>query len=188
MTNEDGTSGEGPRPTAVRIGDAERESAVQALGEHMKAGRLQVDEYSERSGRAAEARTADELTSLFTDLPAPHPTLPDAGAGAAVRPVPAGGDLDQHRPPGTPAQRAAGALIGVSWIGAVVLMVTTGFGWWMFAIPIALSVVFGSIWGKGWQRELNGRDDRRDWPHDRRDARQQRRDDRRNRRGHGYYR
>jgi hypothetical protein len=187
VTNEDGTSGEDPRPTAVRIGDAERESAVQALGEHMKAGRLQVDEYSERSSKAAEARTADELTRLFTDLPAPHPTLPPAGAGQQVQPVQSGTEVAQRRPGGTPAQRAAGALIGVSWIGAVVLMVTTGFGWWMFAIPIALSVVFGSVWGRGWQRELNGRDDRRDRWDDRRERRDERRDRRDERRGHGYY-
>ncbi len=190
VTNVDGTSGEGPRPTAVRIGDAERESAVQALGEHMKAGRLQVDEYSERSSKAAEARTADELTRLFTDLPAPHPTLPQAGTGPSAQPVATGGEVAQPRAGGTPAQRAAGALIGVSWIGAVVLMVTTGFGWWMFAIPIALSVVFGSVWGKGWQRELNGRDDRRDRWDDRRirwDRRDMRRDRRDDRRGRGHY-
>jgi hypothetical protein len=194
VTNEDGTSGEEPRPAAVRIGDAERESAVQALGEHMKAGRLQVDEYSERSSKAAEARTADELTGLFTDLPAPHPALSQAGAGQQVQPVRAGAEVEQQHPNGTPAQRAAGALMGVSWVAAVVVMVTTGIGWWVFLVPIALSVVFGSVWGRGWQHDLrDGRrdrwDERRDVRRDRwdvrRDDRRDRRDDRR--RGHGYF-
>jgi hypothetical protein len=41
------------RPTSeMRIGDAEREAAVTALGEHFAAGRLTKEEYDERSGRA----------------------------------------------------------------------------------------------------------------------------------------
>ena len=53
----------------LRIGDAEREAAVAALGEHYAAGRLTKDEYDERSGRAWSARTSSALWPLFADLP-----------------------------------------------------------------------------------------------------------------------
>ncbi|GAA1875937.1 hypothetical protein GCM10009836_66520 [Pseudonocardia ailaonensis] len=60
----------------LRIGTAERESASRALNTHLEEGRLGVEEYADRSAKAAVATTAAELTELFTDLPAPHPSLP----------------------------------------------------------------------------------------------------------------
>lgn len=56
---------------AFRVGDAERDAAVSALGEHFAAGRLSKDEFDERSGRAWAARYADDIDELFTDLPQP---------------------------------------------------------------------------------------------------------------------
>jgi hypothetical protein len=76
MTNE--------RPP-IRIGTSERSAALKALDEHLAAGRLDVDEYGERSARASVATTAPELAALFDDLPAPHPALP----GTAGPPLPA---------------------------------------------------------------------------------------------------
>lgn len=55
----------------VRVGTAERERAAAALGEHFAAGRLDIDEFDERVGRAYAAKTAGELVVLFTDLPRP---------------------------------------------------------------------------------------------------------------------
>ena len=60
------------RSSHLRVGDAERDAAVHALGEHFAAGRLTHEEFDERSTAAWSARTAGELTALFTDLPAPH--------------------------------------------------------------------------------------------------------------------
>jgi hypothetical protein len=60
----------------IRIGTAERDAAMKALDAHLEAGRLDVDEYGERSARASVATTAPELAVLFDDLPAPHPPLP----------------------------------------------------------------------------------------------------------------
>ena len=56
-------------PDPVRIGNVEREAAVRALGEHLAEGRLDHDEYQERVSAAYAARTADDLTPLFKDLP-----------------------------------------------------------------------------------------------------------------------
>ena len=53
----------------VRIGDAERDRAVSALGEHYAAGRITKDEFDERSDQATRARYAAELAPLFADLP-----------------------------------------------------------------------------------------------------------------------
>jgi hypothetical protein len=58
----------GPGPE-VRIGDAERESAVAALAERYASGRITHDEFEERSTRAFAARTGSQLRPLFADLP-----------------------------------------------------------------------------------------------------------------------
>lgn len=60
-----------PQPE-IRIGDAEREAAVTALGEHYAAGRLTKEEYDERAGVAWTAKTNSALWPLFADLPRPQ--------------------------------------------------------------------------------------------------------------------
>jgi len=59
MTNE----------SELRIGDAEREAAASALGEHFASGRVTREEYDERSDRVWAARTNSDLTPLLVDLP-----------------------------------------------------------------------------------------------------------------------
>jgi hypothetical protein len=67
-----------PEPRPIRIGDAEREQAVQALGDHFAQGRLEPHEFEERMTAAYAARTAADLEVLFDDLPRPdaprHPS------------------------------------------------------------------------------------------------------------------
>ena len=57
----------------LRVGDAERQQAVTALGEHYAAGRLDQDEYDSRIQTAYAARTRVDLQGLFGDLPEPVP-------------------------------------------------------------------------------------------------------------------
>jgi hypothetical protein len=64
-----GARGAPAAPAQLRIGDAERESAVTALGEHFAVGRLTKDEFDERSSAAWSARTSGDLAPLVTDLP-----------------------------------------------------------------------------------------------------------------------
>jgi hypothetical protein len=66
----------------IRIGDAERQQAIELLGEHLSQGRLSVDEYGDRTARVTAAKTRGELLALFGDLPAPHPQL------AQIAPLP----------------------------------------------------------------------------------------------------
>lgn len=70
-----------PRP-AIRIGDAERNAAVDALGEHLGSGRLNLDEYGERSTKVTNARTMADIDAVFGDLPEPRPV----GAAVSVAP------------------------------------------------------------------------------------------------------
>jgi len=88
-----------PPPVAVRIGTSERDAAITALGEHMRAGRLDPDEYGDRVARASTARYEAELAPLFTDLP-----MLSGGAGTTTS--------SQHGGfgrPGTPPSHRLGA-------------------------------------------------------------------------------
>jgi len=57
----------------VRIGDAERDRAIAALGDHFAAGRLSREEFDERVETAMQARFDHDLDPLFADLPVPVP-------------------------------------------------------------------------------------------------------------------
>ncbi len=57
----------------LRIGDADRESAVDLLGEHYALGRLTREEFDERSDAVWSARTRGDLATVFADLPVRTP-------------------------------------------------------------------------------------------------------------------
>lgn len=75
------------QPSEIRISDSEREDALGKLGEHMSAGRLDIDEYGERSAKVATAKTRGELLGLFGDLPEPKPAFGQPRPVAPVAPV-----------------------------------------------------------------------------------------------------
>ncbi|HEY6787878.1 MAG TPA: DUF1707 domain-containing protein [Trebonia sp.] len=56
-------------PGDIRVSDADRDAAIAELSEHFQAGRLTQEEFGERSGLALRARTGNDLSELFTDLP-----------------------------------------------------------------------------------------------------------------------
>jgi hypothetical protein len=62
----------------VRVGDAERDSAVAQLREHFVAGRLTLDELKGRLGAALSAKTHGQLSGLMRDLPPPPRPRPAA--------------------------------------------------------------------------------------------------------------
>jgi hypothetical protein len=113
----------------LRIGDAEREAAVTALGEHYAAGRLTKDEYDERADRANRARTGADLRPLFDDLP----SLRLDSGGRAPAPVWPG----RSRWPSWPTAGWAPVLLIV--IGLLVLT----------HLPWPLLLIVGWIW---WSR------------------------------------
>lgn len=57
-----------PRPSHLRITDADRDEALDRLAEHYAAGRLDKDEFDERSDAVWTARTGSDLAPIFADL------------------------------------------------------------------------------------------------------------------------
>ncbi len=72
-------------PPTVRVSDADRDRTVTLLREHVVEGRLTLDEFSERIGRALQATTQADLDAVMTDLPASTTGLPEARVGAGTR-------------------------------------------------------------------------------------------------------
>lgn len=70
--------------TTSPVSDADREHVVAQLREHVGAGRLTLDEFSDRARAAYHANTRRELADLTRDLP---------------------GDATHRRPAGPPATR-----------------------------------------------------------------------------------
>jgi hypothetical protein len=136
-------------PSGMRISDTEREQAINMLGEHMSVGRLDVDEYGERSARATAAKTRGELTSLFTDLPDPRPTfapeLPAPTQPAVPLPPPA---RLEERPP---IQRVWAALVPLSAILALILFLTVIKVWFIFLLPAVVAILGGAMFGDDWK-------------------------------------
>jgi len=71
----------GPRAD-LRLSDADREDAISRLSDHYAAGRLDKDEFDERSDAIWTARTGADLAPIFADL---GPIRPDRSL-ATVRP------------------------------------------------------------------------------------------------------
>ncbi len=124
----------GDNPNAnIRISDVERDLAMAALGEHLGTGRLELDEYDDRSTRVIEARTRADLEALFTDLPEPHPDLsaavPPPGRTVTIR------KAKKNDPTVTPASKAMETIAGLTILlgipGAIVLTIVAGL-WWLF--------------------------------------------------------
>jgi hypothetical protein len=139
-------------PSEIRIGDTERESALSALGDHMSAGRLDIDEYGDRTAQVAAAKTRGDLLALFGDLPAPHPKFGVATpapvptvATSAAAPVPSGNGMPLP-------QRLMAAAVPLASIAAVVLFFTIG-TWLVFLIPAAVMVLGGAFWGDDWKQQ-----------------------------------
>lgn len=55
---------------ALRASDFDRERVVAALQQHTAAGRLSLDEFAERAGRAYASATLADLAAVTRDLPA----------------------------------------------------------------------------------------------------------------------
>jgi hypothetical protein len=60
----------------MRASDGDRERIVAALQRHTAAGRLSLDEFTERVDRALACRTHADLAALMRDLPA-EPAVDD---------------------------------------------------------------------------------------------------------------
>ncbi|MTD14171.1 DUF1707 domain-containing protein [Nakamurella sp. YIM 132087] len=167
MSAPDAGSPADPDPTELRVGDADRNAAVDALSQHLSAGRLDLDEFGTRSAQINTARTAREITAVFADLPAPHPTLSTAVAppapvqrsgGIAVPPPrsPAVGD-DRSTP-----QKIVAGVSAVSGVVAVILFFALqgvwAQAWLVFLMIPAVGLISNAIWGDDKDKDRRERD------------------------------
>ncbi|WP_053737481.1 DUF1707 domain-containing protein [Nocardia sp. NRRL S-836] len=119
----------------IRIGDAERSQALQVLGEHMSAGRIDVNEYGERSAKITTAKTRGELLALFYDLPDPRPQF---GVPTPMF----------DRPSAAPARRWEGAVVPVVGIAVVIAFFVVVKNPLIFLLIPAVAILWGQWNGR----------------------------------------
>jgi TM2 domain-containing membrane protein YozV len=141
----------GGDPDGFLLGTAEREQVLHALGAHLEAGRLTLDQYDQRVTAAIAASTRGELRPLFHDLPPPYPPFMGWAHGPVYAPPPSLGNRESDK-----SQLAAGLLellvpmgagrfyLGHNTIGACQAMCALGawafFGQGLWTIGVALLV------------------------------------------------
>lgn len=134
-----------PERPEYRLSDAEREEAIEALGEHLSSGRLDIDEYGDRTARVTAAKTRAELAPVFDDLPDPHPSV-------LVSPLPAVSQgMTLERIPQRPiAERLGSMLVPAAAILALVLFFVTR-QWLVFLLPVVAAVLAGMTMNRGYR-------------------------------------
>lgn len=117
-------------PFSARVGDDEREASVTALREHVAAGRLTPDEFSDRMAAALSARTEGDLNALFVDLPGGR-------LGKAL--VPAQATWYPTTSPQPRSAQIARVASALAWPVTLMVLFATGWQWWwLIFIPIFL--------------------------------------------------
>ena len=137
------------QPSDIRVSDAEREEALTKLGEHMSAGRLDIDEYGERSAKVATAKTRGDLLGLFGDLPDPKPTFGQPKGAVAPRER---GFVEKVAPVAIP-------VAAILAVGVVLVVLKIG-----FFVPLLFFFLF--VNGR-WRDQRRGPDQRHRWRHER---------------------
>ncbi|HWO64149.1 MAG TPA: DUF1707 domain-containing protein [Umezawaea sp.] len=132
----------------IRIGDTEREEALKALGEHMSAGRLELDEYGDRSALVTTAKTRGDLLALFADLPQPHPRF-----GQVAAPQPAASEVVRRPVTASPVtHRLLRAAVPLAGLLAVALFFAIK-NPLIFLIVPAIAIIAGSVLGDDGRRD-----------------------------------
>jgi hypothetical protein len=157
-------------PVPQRIGDAERDRAIELLRDHMAEGRLDQNEFDERLTAALSAKTSSDLDPLFTDLPGPRPGTSVMPSGTQAPPWQA-----QHAV--TPAVPSSGAVVpaepkwnkalliatSVAWPATLLFLFATSWDyWWLIFIPIMISSIAGNNRHQSGQSHGHHRDRDRD--------------------------
>jgi Domain of unknown function (DUF1707) len=138
-----------PDPGAIRIGTEERDAAMRALDTHLSAGRIDAEEYGERSAKVYTARTWGEITPLFSDLPEPRPAPTPPRPRSPATMVPADLSTPVRRDRALTSRehqhgRVGAAVISLSPLIAVALFFLTDSWVWFLLIPVA-AIIVGAI-------------------------------------------
>jgi hypothetical protein len=123
----------------LRASDDDRSAVATALGEHMAAGRLTLDEYEERLTRVYETRTLGGLATLTADLPTLTPAPPSAPAPAPSRPpLPGRAHACLPHPWGAPGHRSWRA-----WLTTALIVLSV---WTVTSIVSSEPIYFWPVW------------------------------------------
>lgn len=132
--------------SSLRLGDSDRNAAIDALSGHYVEGRLTLEEFDERSSGVMSALTFGALDPYFEGLPGGVPIQPGAPGGVrgstAVAPAEAERDLAELSRKG----RVMDKVDGVAFTLAAVFFFTNLFifhlpyGWlaWLAALGVSL--------------------------------------------------
>lgn len=125
----------------IRVSDTEREDAIGKLSEHMSSGRLDIDEYGERTAKVAAAKTRADVLDVFDDLPEPRPAFGRPAPPATPQPAPA------PRGPSVVGQvvPVVAPILAIALGIGLILLVKLPF---FILIPIIFFAVSGSQWGR----------------------------------------
>ena len=141
----------------LRAADTDRSAVADVLGASLSTGRLSVEEYDERLGRAWSARTYGELAELTADLPpvAAHPSSSAAGPTARPAAAPAAcGPWWAHGWYGGLGPSVGGDSLRAAWAGwastAVIvvgiwLVSLIGTGGWVYPWPVWVIGPWGAV-------------------------------------------
>lgn len=123
----------------IRVSDTEREDALGKLGQHMTEGRLDIEEYGERTAKVAAAKTRGDVLALFDDLPEPRPTFGQPVPPPVVR-APRGG---------SPAQRIAPVLLPVALVMLAIGLTFALRVPFIFLLPFVFFFINSGRWRHG---------------------------------------
>lgn len=129
-----------PGSANIRVGSAERESALAALSAHLTAERLDVVEYDQRTAAVVNARTRADLLAVFEDLPVPHPRW-----DAQLEPEPATAPERSRLLDNSPTRLSRPivlALAGFMVAAAVVVAAVTATWWALLPALLIIIVMF----------------------------------------------
>ena len=143
----------------LRIGDEERNKAVELLSDHMAEGRLTQSEFNDRLGLVLNAKTAEDLEPVFIDLPGPNPGRPSdlerleeqqrREANALLAETRAKRQVAKADPRLIAALTVA---VGLAWTATVIIYFSLYDDWKIFIVPIALSIALVKLKGQAADR------------------------------------
>lgn len=131
----------GPMDDNLRLSDNERISAMSALATHFTEGRLDSNEFDERTLAVSQAKTVGEVRPLFEDLPGQLAAALSPQQAAAVPAVSEDAELAEIRTRGTNVEKWDGLIGGVTLASFFILMFAFNISWAWVVWPI-MGVLF----------------------------------------------
>ena len=139
----------------LRIGDDERNKAVELLSEHLTDGRLTQTEFNDRLSIVLQAKTADEIEQLFEDLPGPNPGRPEELESIEEQERRRAAELLEQAKAQRQVQAridpkwlaALGVATALAWTACVVIYFSLYPDWKIFIVPLALTIALVKVKG-----------------------------------------